>query len=174
MVEGIPSWLRTAAGPLPVLGDSVLDVGLVSAGEAGAFLSSLARAGDGRVALEALSPLVVIDSLPRWEVIGAAAGDTTRLQRYRRRASDLLARAAAYSLGGFAEQEDDASTTRREAVYALARTHDRNEDPVPQLLVIAKSNQHRDARVAALYQLGQLADARALELFRSMLRTDAR
>ena len=57
----------------------------------------------------------------------------------------------------------------REAVYALARQRERNEDPVPQLIEIARTNSHRDARVAALYSLGQTGDPRAVDLFTSML-----
>src|SRR5712675_859539 len=40
MVEGQPSTLRVMAGPLPVLGDSVLDLGMVSTSDAGAYLRS--------------------------------------------------------------------------------------------------------------------------------------
>ena len=43
MVEGVPSWLRTAAGPLLSLGDSVLDFGRRSGGQCGGF-SADARA----------------------------------------------------------------------------------------------------------------------------------
>ncbi|MDB4888238.1 MAG: hypothetical protein JWL61_93 [Gemmatimonadetes bacterium] len=169
MVEGSPSWLRLAVGPLPVLGDTVLDLGLVSTREAGEFLQSVARGGEGRAAVDALMPLVVLDSFPRWDLLAVAARDSTRMQRYRRRASDLMARAASGTLPG-ESVDDDAAGLRREAVYALARKQERNEDPVPQLLDIAKTNPHRDVRVAALYSLGQTGDARAIDLFASMLR----
>ncbi len=169
MVEGVPSWLRLAVGPLPVLGDTVLDLGQVSTREAGEFLRATARGGEGRAAVDALMPLVVLDSFPRWDLLAVAARDSTRMQRYRRRASDLMARAASGTLPG-ESVDDDAAGLRREAVYALARKQERSEDPVPQLLDIAKTNPHRDARVAALYSLGQTGDARAIELFASMLR----
>lgn len=169
MVEGVPSWLRVAVGPLPVLGDSVKDLGTISTAEAGAFLQSLARTGQGRAAVDALLPIVLLDSYPRWDVLAAAARDTTRILRYRRRAADLMARAASGTLPG-ESVDDDAAGIRREAVYALARKRESSEDPVPQLLDIARTNAHRDARVAALYQLGQTGDARAIELFASMLR----
>jgi len=169
MVEGAPSWLRIAVGPLPVLGDTVLDLGIVSTREAGEFLESLVRSGEGRVAVDAMLPLVVLDSFPRWDLLAAAARDSTRVQRYRRRAADLLARAASATLPG-ESVDDEAAAVRREAVYALARTREKREDPVPELLTIARTNAHRDARVAALYPLGQTGDARAIELFASMLR----
>jgi hypothetical protein len=169
MVEGLPSWMRLAVGPLPVLGDTVLDLGQVSAREAGEFLKTVARGGEGRAAVDALMPLVVLDSFPRWDLLALAARDSTRMQRYRRRASDLMARAASGTLPG-ESVDDDAASIRREAVYALARKQERSEDPVPQLLDIAKTNPHRDVRVAALYSLGQTGDARAIELFASMLR----
>ena len=169
MVEGVPSWMRVAVGPLPILGDTVLDMGQVSTRDAGEFLKTVARGGEGRAAVDALMPLVVLDSFPRWELLAVAARDSTRVQRYRRRASDLMARAASGTLPG-ESIDDDAADLRREAVYALARKKERSEDPVPQLLDIARTNSHRDARVAALYSLGQTGDARAIELFASMLR----
>jgi hypothetical protein len=169
MVEGVPSWLRIAVGPLPVLGDTVLDLGTVSTREAGDFLEALVRGGEGRAAVDALLPLVVLDSFARWDVLAAAARDSTRVQRYRRRAADLMARAASGTLPG-ESADDEAAAVRREAVYALARKREKSEDPVPELLTIARTNSHRDARVAALYSLGQTGDARAIELFASMLR----
>ena len=63
-----------------------------------------------------------------------------------------------------------AADHRREAVYALSRKRDKTDDPVPQLIEIAQGSKHRDARAAAMYSLGQLADARAIDLFTSMLR----
>lgn len=173
MVEGVPSWLRTAAGPLVTLGDSVLDFGRVPAASAGDFLRALVRGGQGRAAIEAIAALVLIDSVPRWEILAAAAEDSSKIQRYRRRASDMLARGAASTLGfGSPTDEDDAASLRREAVYAIARAKDRSVDPVPELLDIARSNPHRDARVAALYQLGQLNDPRAVALFENMLKSE--
>lgn len=169
VVEGVPSWLRTAAGPVPVLGDSVQDFGVVSTLDAGEFLRGLALNSLTRTATQALTPLVLLDSFPRWEVLAIAARDSTRLVGYRRRAGDLLARAAAGTIATGQADDDDASGTRREAVYALAQRRDRNQDPVPQLLEIATKNVHRDARVAAIYQLGQLGDARAVSLFAAML-----
>jgi hypothetical protein len=169
MVEGIPSWIRLAVGPIPVLGDTVLDLGQVSTRDAGDFLKAVARGGEGRAAVDALMPLVVLDSFPRWDLLAVAARDSTRLQRYRRRASDLLARAASGTLPG-ESIDDEAASIRREAVYALARKQEKSEDPVPQLLDIARNNSHRDVRVAALFSLGQTGDARAIDLFAAMLR----
>lgn len=170
MVEGVPSWLRVAVGPLPVLGDTVLDLGAVSTADAREFLQSLARSGEGRASESAMMPLVLLDSVPRWQILAAAGRDTSRLLRYRRRAGDLLARAAAGTLSPQGPDDDDASGVRREAVYAIARKREKSEDPVPQLIDIAEHNTHRAARVAALYQLGQLGDPRAIDLFSSLLR----
>jgi hypothetical protein len=169
MVDGAPSWLRVAAGPLAVLGDTVQDLGVVATSDAGEFLRTLARSGDGRASTSALLPLVIIDSQPRWEILAAAARDSSRLMGYRRRAADLLARAAAGTLPADPDADDVAAGHRREAIYALARKREKSEDPVPQLLDIARGNQHRDARAAAMYSLGQTADPRAIALFTSIL-----
>jgi hypothetical protein len=169
MVDGRPSRLRTVAGPLPVLGDSVLDLGMVSTSDAGSLLRDLARNGEGRVAEEALLPLVLVDGEPHWETLAAAARDSTRLLRYRRRASELLARGAASTLGAAAFPDDPAADQRREAVRALARRTRSNDDAVPDLIAIARSNKHPDARAAAIVELGQTADPRALDLFANIL-----
>ena len=169
MVEGQPSTLRVIAGPLPVLGDTVLDLGMVSTSDAGAYLRSLARGGDGRAAQQALLPMILVDSQPRWEVLAEAARDSTKAQSYRRRASDLLARGAVSTLGAQAFVDDEPATDRRTAVRALAQRQNRDDDPVPQLLEIARTNKHADARAAAIQQLGQYADPRAITLMATML-----
>jgi hypothetical protein len=170
VVDGKPSWLRVAAGPLATLGDTVTDLGAVSVTDARAFLEPLVTAADGRASLEAIMPVVLIDSVPRWDILQRVARDSTRVARCRRRAADLLARGAANTIAPEPNVDDDTRSTRREAVYALARQQPRTSDVIPDLLTIAKSNPHRDARVAALYQLGQMADARAVDLFTTMLR----
>jgi hypothetical protein len=173
IVDGSPSWMRVAVGPasaFPTLTDTIADLGIVAPSEAGTFLRGLVRAGQGRVATDAMEPLVLVDSAPRWETLAAAAGDTTRLVRYRRRAADILARAAAATLGTVPLEDDNPQATdRREAVNAFARRRNPTDDPVPQLLAVARENPHREARVAALYQLGQTGDPRAVPLFASML-----
>jgi hypothetical protein len=168
-VDGVPSQLRTSAGPAAALSDTVLDLGSVAAAEAGAYLRELARSGQGRVGEQALLPLVLVDSTPRWEALTAAARDSTRMLRYRRRASGLLARAAAGTLGAAGWSDDPAAEQRRAAVSALATRRPRDADPVPDLLSIARTNRHADARAAAIRQLGQTADPRAIDLFAAML-----
>jgi hypothetical protein len=172
-VDGVPSRIRVTAGSLPVLADTVLDLGVVSTHDAGAYLSTLARSDQGRVAEQALLPLLLVDSAPRWEILAAAARDTTRMLRYRRRASDLLARGAASTLGAAARSEDPAAVQRRAVVEALASRRPRDADPVPDLLEIARANRHPDARAAAIHRLGQTADPRAIDLFAAMLANGA-
>jgi hypothetical protein len=173
VVDGSPSWVRAAVGPataFPALADTITDLGTVGSSEAGTFLREVVRGSQGRAATDAMEPLVLVDSAPRWETLAAAAGDTTRLVRYRRRAADILARAAAATLGPVPVEDDSPrANERREAVNAFARRRDPADDPVPQLLALARQNPHLEARVAALYQLGQTGDPRAVPLFASML-----
>ncbi|MEO7458379.1 MAG: HEAT repeat domain-containing protein [Gemmatimonadaceae bacterium] len=169
MVEGAPSWMRITAGPLVALGDSVTDLGMMPASEAAAYLGALVRTGQGRASTSALQPLVLIDSVSRWDVLVAAARDSTKPASHRRRATDLLARAAAWTIAGDASMDDEERSARREAVYALARKRESGEDVIPVLLDIAQKNQHRDARVAALHELGQTTDRRAIDLFAGIL-----
>jgi hypothetical protein len=168
-VEGVPSRVRVSAGPPPALPDSVLDLGSIPAAEAGSYLRELARSSDGSVGEQALLPLLLVDSTPRWEVLAAAARDSTHMLRYRRRASGLLARAAAGTLGAAGWSDDPAAQQRRAAVSALATRRSRDPDPVPDLLEIARTNAHADARAEAIRRLGQTADPRAIDLFAAML-----
>lgn len=169
VVDGAPSRLQASVGPLAPLPDTVLDLGNIAATEAGAYLGDLARAGEGHLSEQALLPLLLVDSTPRWEMLAAAARDSTRFQRYRQRASSLLARGAINTLGAAAWADDPAAEQRRAAVSALATRRARDPDPVPDLLAIARVNPHPDARAAALRQLGHTADPRAIDLFASML-----
>jgi hypothetical protein len=168
-VDGVPSRLQASAGPPAPLPDTVLDLGSVAPAEASAYLRDLARSGQGRVSEQALFPLLLVDSAPRWDVLVAAARDSTRMQRYRQRASGLLARGAASTLGAAAWADDPAADDRRAAVRALATRRARDTDPVPDLIEIARTNPHADARAAAIRQLGQTADPRAIDLFAIML-----
>lgn len=169
VVDGSVSSLRTVVAPPAGVPDSVRDLGVQSTADAGAYLAWLARHGDGRVAESAMLPLVMLDSTPRWSILAEAAADTTRLLRYRRRASDILARAAAGTLGTNDLDEDDESMQRREAVNALARRDVKEDDPIPRLIEIARTNKHADTRRAALYQLGQTSDPRAIRYFVELL-----
>jgi hypothetical protein len=169
-VDGVPSRLRVTAGDLPALADTVVDLGVVSTADAGAYLRILARDDHGRVSEQALLPLLLVDSVPRWDILAVAARDTTRMLRYRRRASDLLARGAASTLGAAGWSDDPAAVQRRAVVAAFAARRPRDADPVADLLEIARSNRHPDARAAAIQQLGQTADPRAIDLFAALLR----
>ena len=170
IVDNQPSTMRISVGAQASLPDTILDLGTVSASAAASYLQMLARGTDGRVSSSAIMPLVLIDSSPRWEILAAAARDTTRLLRYRRRASDLLARAASTMIAPEADVPDAERSMRREAVNSLVRQRTKPDDCIPELLDIARRNAHRDSRVAALYQLGQTSDRRAIDLFAEMLR----
>jgi hypothetical protein len=170
VVDNQPSTLHVAVGPLPALADTILDLGTISAASAGTYLQGLVRGTDGRVSTSAIMPIVLIDSSPRWDVLAAAARDSMRLLRYRRRASDLLARASALSIPLEPNVDEGTRGIRREAVNAFVRQRQKPDDCIPELLDIARRNPHRDSRVAALYQLGQTADPRAIDLFLELLR----
>ena len=170
VVEGQLSWLRVYVGPLVALGDTITDLGAVSTTEARAFLEPVVLAADGRAALEGMMPFVMIDSLPRWSVLERVARDSSHMSKYRRRAADLLARGAASTISAEPGVDEDVRSARREAVYALARQQPGTASIVTDMIAIASTNPHRDARVAALYQLGQSSDVRGIELFASMLR----
>ena len=57
---------------------------------------------------------------------------------------------------------------RKQAVFALSQRPD--EEGVPALIRIARTNRHPELRKTALFWLGQSDDPRALTLFEEILR----
>ena len=84
MVEGVPSWLRIAVGPLPVLGDTVLDLGTgTRRARRATFCESLVRGGEGRTSVDACCRSCVLDSF-------AALGRARRRGARQRRACSAI------------------------------------------------------------------------------------
>ena len=90
----------------------------------------------------------------------------------RKRAMMLLGQRAGQqsvaALTGASEQTDAETELQKQAVVALSRRG--NEEAVPLLINIARTHRKAEVRREALRLLGRTGDARALELFREVLK----
>jgi hypothetical protein len=160
--------LRTFAGT-PVPDDGARDLGDVPVREAVQYLAGLAERGTGRVAADALFPTVIADSTDPWPRLLRLARDEDRSRATRREAAMWLGRGAAWKLG--LRDDDEASAeaeVRQTAVFGLSQLP--RERAVPELIAVARTGKHDDARAAALFWLGQTGDPRAFDLFEEILR----
>lgn len=160
--------LRTFAGS-PVPDDGARDLGDVPVREAVEYLGDLAEHGTGRVAADAVFPMVIADSTDPWPELLRLGRREALSRATRREAAMWLGRGAAWKLG--LHDHDDASAeaeVRQTAVFGLSQLP--RERAVPELIAVARTGKHDDARAAALFWLGQTGDPRAFDLFEEILR----
>lgn len=158
--------LHTYAGPRRQ-GSDADDLGVVSVDDASAFLTSVVEQSRGRVAGDAILPLVLADSLTPWPLFLRFARNDRVSRETRQKATFWLGRGAAAKLGVTDRDEDENDDVRNSAVFALSQQP--REIAVPRLLEIARGNRHPAARAQALFWLGQTGDPRALDLFEEIL-----
>jgi hypothetical protein len=160
--------LRTYAGPLPSSGSApVRDLGSVSVSDATSLLVRLAEQGRGRVADQALLPLVLADSVSPWPALLRLARDEQLPRAVRHNVAFWLSRGASAKLGLADADADSEDEVRASAVFALSQQP--RAQAVPQLIDIARGGKRPYVRAQALFWLGQSGDSRAVELFAEIL-----
>lgn len=150
----------------------VTDLGLVSAREAADLMLQLAPEAGGDDGGELVTAATLADSVVVWPQLLRMARDSRMAEETRRQAVFWLGQAA----GDEATKGLDSLVTdtrgdieiRKQAVFALSQRPD--EEGVPALIHIARTNQHPELRKTALFWLGQSEDPRALTLFEEILR----
>lgn len=163
--------LRTFAGPTPDRArrsDAITDLGETSVSDAVALLSKLAERGEGRVAEQALLPLVLADDALPWRRFLRLARDSERPRALRSSAAFWLARGASSKLGLTDADESEDDQVRSSAVFALSQGP--RSESVPRLIEIVRTSKRPAVRAQALFWLGQSGDGRALDLFEEILR----
>ena len=166
LADGEVVSLRTYAGPIMHESDRVRDLGNVPVRDATAFLTELVNSGRGRVADEAMLPLVLADGPAPWPSFFRIARNENQSRSVRRSAATWLSRAAVAKLGIAGREETDDDEVRSSAVFALSQQRDR---AVPELLSVARTSTHPAARAQALFWLGQTGDLRAIDYFAEIL-----
>jgi len=152
-------------------GPAGTDVGTLPASRTATDLLVLAEraTGDGEELITAAS---LADSTTIWPQLIALAHKTTVPLDTRKHAIFWLGQAAgavaARGLDSIVRDDNGDLELRKQAVFALSQRPE--EEGVPVLIRIARSNPSGEVRKSALFWLGQSEDPRALELFEELLR----
>jgi hypothetical protein len=159
--------IRAYVGPRPT---DTRDMATIdaSAAETSAWLADVVARGEGRVAEDAMLPLLLADAPEPWPLLLRVARDSSRSRGVRRAALDWLARGVTARLG-IADAEDDTpdDEVRSQAVFALSQRP--KSESVPDLIELARSAKHPSARRAAIFWLGQTGDPRAADVYADLL-----
>jgi HEAT repeats len=148
---------------------SVLDVGAVSTRQAVDYLLSLARSTED--AENAIFAATLADSVTVWPRLLQIARDDKVSRENRRQAvfwvSQAAGQAATRGLDSLVTDSEEDREIRKQAVFALSQRPE--EEGVPVLLRIARTNTDPMIQREAIFWLGQSDDPRAVELFEELL-----
>jgi hypothetical protein len=132
-------------------------------------LSELVLKGDGRVASDAMLPLILADGSEPWPLLLRVARDEDRSHATRRMARNWLASGITDKLGLTEESAmrsaDD--QMREQAVFVL--TQRPKSESVPELVDLAKNGKYASVRRSAIFWLGQTDDPRATDTYAALL-----
>ncbi len=149
---------------------SAVDLGLVPAAEASAWLLTLAEKNEPG-SEEAIFPATLGDGLVAWPALLRIARNPNTASKTRRTAVFWLGQAAGdkatEGLDAITQDQQQDREVREAAVFALSQRP--REQGVPALIRIAKSNRDPELRRKALFWLGQSEDPAALALFEELL-----
>jgi hypothetical protein len=167
VMSGQITRIRVYVGPRPA---DTRDIATIdaSAAEASAWLAEIVARGEGRVAEDAMLPLLLADASEPWPLLLRLARDSSRSRAVRRAALDWLSRGVTAKLG-ITDAEDDTpdDEVRSQAVFALSQRP--KSESVPDLIELARSAKHPSARRAAIFWLGQTGDPRAADVYADLL-----
>ena len=160
--------LRTYVGPVPATSADIRTI-TASADDASAWLGDIATRGTGRVASDAILPLVIADAPQPWPLLLRVARDDSRPREVRRSALTWLANGVNDHLG-IADTRDNTEDDemRTQAVFVLSQRP--KAESVPELIELSRSSKHASVRRSAIFWLGQTGDPRAVDVFAELLR----
>src|SRR5919107_5940718 len=157
--------IRSYVGGRWRTGVAATDLGTVRPQEAAAYLTSLAER-EHLSSGDPLLPATLADSVVIWPALLRIARTPGMQHQTRRSAVFWLGQAAgaaaAQSLDSIAGDSTGDREIRKHAVFALSQRS--NNEGVPALLRIARSNPDPELRKSAMFWLGQSEDPRALDL----------
>lgn len=160
--------LRVYVGPVPAASPETRTIA-VSASDAAAWLGEIATRATGRVASDALLPLIIADAPDPWPLLLRLARDDNRPRDVRRSALTWLANGVNDHLGiADSRDESDDDQMRTQAVFVLSQRP--KAESVPELIELARSAKNPAARRSAIFWLGQTGDPRAADVFAELLR----
>ena len=161
--------IKSYVGPEPAPPQGITDLGTVPVAEAISWLTRLVTTAEGRVASDAMLPLVIADGSAPWRDLARVATDSSRGRATRRQALFWLGEGAIARLGiaNAADDATDEDDVKAQAVFSLSQLP--RERSLPELMRLARSSGNASVRAAAIFWLGQTGDARAADLFRELL-----
>lgn len=168
VISGDVTRLRPYVGPVPAASTEVRTIE-ASAADATSWLGELVTRAGGRVASQAVIPLVLADGSEPWPLLLRVARADDRPRDVRRAAMQWLSSGVIEHLG---LEDDDSSRSdddqiREQAVFVLSQRP--KSESVPELIELARHSKHPDARRAAIFWLGQSGDARAIDVYEELL-----
>ena len=150
--------------------ERVTDLGMVSAPRAAEYLLGLAERNP-QLKGDPIQAAVFADSSTAWPTLLRIARNTAVTRETRRQAvfwvSQEAGKAATQGLADLVDDEKQDREIREQAVFALSQLPD--EEGVPTLIRVAKTNRDPEVRRKAIFWLGQSEDPRALALFEELL-----
>lgn len=152
-------------------GSDVTDLGMVPAGEAAAYLVSLAQSERGSMGEKAVFPATLADSADIWPALIKIARNPDVPRSTRNQSVFWLGQAAGDAatrgLNDIVADNGVDREVRESAVFALSQRP--RDEGVPALISVARTNKDPEIRKKALFWLGQSHDPRALDLFEELL-----
>ncbi|MBX3145366.1 MAG: HEAT repeat domain-containing protein [Gemmatimonadales bacterium] len=163
--------VRTAVGGIwRPSEERVTDLGRIGAAEAARGLLSMARNSYGK-GNDLIFPATLADSVTLWPDLLELARDRQVASSSRKNAVFWLSQAAgdkaADGLERIVTDEGDDRDVREHAVFAISQLP--QDQGVPILLRVARTNPNPGVRRKAMFWLGQSDDPRALSLFEDIL-----
>jgi hypothetical protein len=166
VIGGEVTRLRAYVGPPPGSDMRTLNV---SPAEAVAWLSGIIEGGSGKMASEAMLPLVLADAADPWPFLLRVARDDNRSSSIRRSALTWLSTGVTEKLGIADEGGDtDDDEIRKQVVFALSQRP--KSESVPELIDLARTSKYPSARRSAIFWLGQTGDVRAIDVYADLLK----
>jgi len=152
-------------------GESVVDLGMVSAPAAANMLLDFAARVTGKAGDDLVFPATIADSVEVWPRLITLARNERVPRATRKNAvfwlGQIAGDRAVGDLGALASDEGEDREIRKQAVFALSQLA--NGGGVPPLLEIARSHNDPEIRKTAMFWLGQSGDPRAIALFEEIL-----
>lgn len=154
-------------------GSDVTDLGVVGAATAAKTLVELARTSRTGASDDLIFPATLADrdSVAIWTDLLSLARDRQAQRSSRKQAvfwvSQAAGEKAAEGLAEIAGDEDEDREIRDQAVFALSQLPE--DEGIPILLRVARTNRDPEVRKKAMFWLGQSEDPRALALFEEIL-----
>ncbi len=168
VASGEVTRLRTFVGPVRSASSNSQTINTTAA-DAGAWLSDLVATGSGRIASDAMLPLLVANGSEPWPLFLRVARDETRSRATRGTALIWLGNGVAEKLGlsDADDRETEEDELRQQAVFVL--TQRPKSESVPELIDLAKHGKYPSVRRSAIFWLGQTGDPRAADTFAELL-----